>query len=248
MQSSTIRQRTRPEDGRRRPFLLRPGTLWFAFDLLAPTALFYVMRWQGASLYLALLVPAAISAVSALISYRRDTNRQSFAPFMLALTLAAFAVALITGSDRFLLAKESILTALVGFWFLHSVWAERPLTYVFTRPLLESGYGRRVGIFGPLSWEQLWERDGRFRHIWRVSSVMWAVATLIDAVLRVVMAYTLPVNSVPAMQLAMFIVTGLVMQVVTNVYYARSGVWQLIREGGSADETTARIAPEAHTN
>jgi hypothetical protein len=248
MQSSTFRQRTRSDVDRRRRFWLRPGTIWFAFDLLAPTALFYVMRWQGYSLYLALLASAFVSAVSALISFRRESDRQSFAPFMLALALAGFAIALVTGSDRFLLAKESVLTAMAGFWFLHSVCAERPLTYVFTRPLLESGYGRRMGIFGPLSWEQLWEQDARFRHIWRVSSVMWAVATMIDAVLRVVMAYTLPVDSVPILQLAMFIVTGLVMQVVTNVYYARSGLWRLVREGGSTDGPPARTAPDAHSS
>jgi len=28
----------------------------------------------------------------------------------------------------------------------------------------------------------------------------------------------------------MFIVTGLVMQVITNVYYVRAGLWRLIRE------------------
>lgn len=49
---------------------------------------------------------------------------------------------------------------------------------------------------------------------------MWGIATLIDAVLRVVLAYTLPVQTVPAFSTAMFIGTWLVMQVVTNVYYA----------------------------
>lgn len=44
------------------------------------------------------------------------------------------------------------------------------------------------------------------------------------------MAYTLPVSSVPALQTGMFIVTGLVMQVITNVYYVRAGLWRLIRE------------------
>jgi hypothetical protein len=61
---------------------------------------------------------------------------------------------------------------------------------------------------------------------------MWGVATLIDSVLRVVMAYTLPVQAVPAMQMGMFVVTGLLMQVVTHVYYARAGLWSLVRGEG----------------
>jgi hypothetical protein len=212
----------------RRARWLRPGLFWFAFDLIAPTALFYIMVWRGSSLYLALLASAALSAVSALVSSRRGTGNQRFAPYMLALSLAGLAIALVSGSDRFLLAKESVLTAAVGAWFLRSIWAERPLTYVLTRPLLEGAWGRIWGLHGGPGWDLLWEREPRFRHIWRVSTAMWAGATFLDAILRVVMAYTLPVDSVPALALAMFLVTGLLMQVVTNVYYSRVGLWPML--------------------
>jgi len=241
IQSSAIARRAEAQLGRRRPPWLRPGLLWFAFDLLAPTALLYVLLWLGSGLYVALLASASVSAVSALVSYRRGTGRQQFASFMLALSLAAFGIALVTGSDRFLLAKESVLTAMVGCWFLGSIWAAQPLAYLFTRPLLEGRWGRRWGLNGP-SWELLWEREPRFRRIWRVSSAMWGVATLIDAVLRVVMAYTLPVQAVPAMQLGMFVLTGLVMQVVTHVYYARAGLWTLLRGGSPRNDAELQPA------
>jgi hypothetical protein len=233
VQSSTIPRlaATRPE--RERPRWRRPGLLWFAFDLLAPTALVYLLLWRGAGLYVALLASASLSAVSALVSYRRGTGNQRLAPYMLALALAGFAVALVTGSDRFLLAKESVLTATVGCWFLVSIWTARPLAYQFARPLLEGRFGNN----GP-AWELLWEREPRFRRIWRVSSAMWAVATLTDAVVRVVMAYTLPVPAVPALQTGLMIATTLLMQVVTGVYYARAGFWPLIRESGVQDTST----------
>jgi hypothetical protein len=209
--------------GWRRPSWPRPGLLWFGFDLIAPTVLLYVLIWGGASLYAALLASASVSAVSALVSYWRGGSNGRFAPYMLAMALASFAIALVTGSDRFLLAKESVLTALVGCWFLASIWSERPLTYRFTRPLLEGRIGR-----GGAPWEVLWTREPRFRRIWRVSSAMWAGVTLIDAVIRVVMAYTLPVNVVPAMQTGLLVATTLLMQVVTNVYYLRAGLWPLV--------------------
>jgi hypothetical protein len=63
--------------------------------------------------------------------------------------------------------------------------------------------------------------------------VMWSAATMLDAVLRVVIAYTMPIDAVPGTQLALFIITLLLMQVVTNVYYARAGLWTLIRDGGT---------------
>ncbi len=232
MQSSTTtRPPTRSPSRSRRPGFLGPGLLWFAFDLLVPTALLYILVWLGYSLYLALLASASISAVTALVSYRRGTGRQSFAPIMLALALAGFGVALVTGSDRFLLARESVLTAIVGAWFLRSIWNERPLTYVFTRPLLEG----RFGTAGR-KWEPIWEREPRFRRIWRVSSLMWAVALFIDAILRVVIAYTLPIYTVPISQTGLMLATMLVMQVVTNVYYVRAGLWRLIWESQAMPE------------
>lgn len=214
---------TGPSGAWRRPSWLRPGVIWFGLDLIAPTALLYVLLWRGSSLYVALLASASVSAVSAVVSYRRGAGNGRFAPYMLAMALASFAIALITGSDRFLLAKESLLTALVGCWFLASIWSDRPLTYQFTRPLLEGRIGR-----GGAPWEMLWAREARFRRIWRVSSAMWAGVTLIDAVLRVVMAYTLPVTIVPAMQTGLLVATTLLMQVVTNVYYIRSGLWAMV--------------------
>lgn len=241
MHSRAVQRRTRG-----RPAWFRLGLLWVAFDFFAPLGIFYGLLWSGFSLYVALLASAALSALTALVSYVRGTSGQRFAPYMLALALAGFAIALVTGSDRFLLAKESVLTAAIGFYFFGSIWSERPLAYRLTRPMLESAYGRWVGIFGPRSWEELWDRESRFRFIWKVATAMWAAATLIDAVLRVVIAYTMPIDTVPALQFALFIVTLLLMQVITNVYYTTSGLWRLVREGGTntnADSTQRKGNP-----
>jgi len=80
------------------------------------------------------------------------------------------------------------------------------------------------------SWELLWEQEPRFRRIWHVSTIMWGVAMLIDAVVRVVLAYTLPVQVVPGMQTAMIIVTVLIMQVLTNTYFVCAALWRMLHE------------------
>ena len=69
----------------------------------------------------------------------------------------------------------------------------------------------------------------RFRRNWQVSTVVWGAATLADAVIRVVMAATLPVNLVPALAGALWPATFVVLQVVTNIYFARAGLWELLR-------------------
>jgi intracellular septation protein A len=217
----------------RRPGVWRSG-LFFAADLIIPTVIFYLALYLGAGLYLALLVSAGWSAVTGLIGWVRGQQR-SGARFMLLVALASFAISLVTGSDRFLLARESVITALVGGWFLSSLRDERPMTFRFTRPLWEGRFRTTA------NWDDLWETSARFRHIWRSSTVMWGAVTLIDAALRVVIAYTFPVDSVPALQTALGIATLLLMQVITNVYYVRAGLWPLLH--GAPD----RRRPERRT-
>lgn len=211
---------------------LRPGAIWFAADIVVPTLLVYLLLWAGAGLYLALLASAALSAVSAGVAWWRGTGSQRFAREMLLLALGSLAVSSLTGSDRFLLAKESVLTAAVGVGFLASLRSARPLSYQLTRPLLEGRRGWRS------DWERIWEREPRFRHIWRVSTVLWSVVLLADASLRVVIAYTLPVDLVPALQTGLMIATTVLMQFVSWAYYIRAGLLPLAREPWAARQAT----------
>jgi len=158
------------------------------------------------SLYLALLASALYSVASGIASWLRG-ERNDIAQVMFLLTLVSAGIAVVSGKDRFLLARESVLTAIVSVWFFCSLRAERPLTYRFTRPLLEGRFRTQ-----PI-WDHLWAGDAGFRRIWRVTTVLWGIALLLDAVLRVILAYTMPVDAVPAMQTGMMLGTAVLMQV-----------------------------------
>lgn len=54
---------------------------------------------------------------------------------------------------------------------------------------------------------------------------------LADAVIRVVMAYALPIAVVPALGGALWPVTFLVIQVVTNVYCHRAALYRILGAG-----------------
>ena len=56
-----------------------------------------------------------------------------------------------------------------------------------------------------------------------MASVAWGVGTLLDAALRWVMAYTLPIDVVPAISIALYAVTTIVLFTGTNVYYVLAG-------------------------
>jgi len=77
----------------------------------------------------------------------------------------------------------------------------------------------------PGNWEELWDTSASWRRMWRWSSVMWGIGTLVDAAVRVVMAYTLRPDLVPALSLALFLATMVVLNVITTIYYVRCGVF-----------------------
>jgi len=54
------------------------------------------------------------------------------------------------------------------------------------------------------------------------------------------MAWTLPVSIIPALGGALWPVTFVVLQVPTNVYFARSGFWRILLNGDVADPPAAR--------
>ena len=58
--------------------------------------------------------------------------------------------------------------------------------------------------------------------------MIWGAAMLANAVIRVTMVWTLPVNAVPALGAALWPVTFIVLQVITNVYFHRAGLWLIL--------------------
>ena len=186
--------------------------------ILGSTALYYLMRHFGVSVYAALVVGALVSLVPACVSMLRGKRPSGLEAFFTVLLFASFVISLLPGDEQFLLAKDALVTGGVGFWFLASLWwAERPLAYQFARPMVEGRLG------WPRDWEGLWAREPWFRRMWRTSSTLWAVGMLLDALARAVMAYTLPADAVPGLNLAMYVTTVLVLNVVTTTVYVRAG-------------------------
>jgi hypothetical protein len=208
-------------------------------DIVAPVAVYYGARGLGASLWIALIAGAVLPSVSVLFGLITQRHVDRMGLLILAALAVSTAASLVSGSPRALLARDGLTTgAWAGYMYL-SLLARRPATYVMSRPLLE---GRRVfdpsvrrWVRGPrVSWDEIWERAPDFRRIWRVATVIWGSAILADAIARIVMAATLPVGLIPALGGALWPVTFVVLQVWTNVYFFRSGFWQLLLTGAGA--------------
>ena len=209
-----------------------------AVDILVPIGLYYGIRAAGGSVWLALVAGGVAPALSALagILTRRRVDATGLA--MLAALAASTALSLLTGSPPALLARDGLVgAAWAGDMYL-SLLGRRPATFTVSRPLLE---GRRVfdsatrSWVRPVSqsWDELWLQLPRFRQIWRTCTVIWGTAILADAMIRVIMAFALPIGLVPALNGVLWPVTFVVLQVVTNVFFARSGFWRILRTGVS---------------
>lgn len=205
-------------EGASRGRRLSPVTV--LFDVGAPVGLFYVLRAAGFSDVAALLVSGVAPGLSTAVQVVRARRVDRLAVFVVGVTVLSACAALIGGSPRFLLAKEGVVTGAIGGWLLVNSRADRPVVSLFGRALLEG----RVGPSGE-PWDVLWERLPGFRRIWRVAGVIWGGAIVLDAVIRFVFAYTLPVDVVPGLNGALYGVVFVVVQVATNVYYFRAGLY-----------------------
>ncbi len=206
-----------------------------AFGL--PAAGYYGLRAAGVGVFSALLVGAVVSAVITAVPVIRHRRMDAMATYVTTIMVCSVGVSLLAGSTQFLLAGEALLTGVTGAWFIASLAGRRPLAYLLSQPLLEGRFR------WPQRWDELWARSPRFRRMWRVSSVLWGVGTLTDAALRVVMAYTLSPDLVPALSTALYAGTSAMLIVVTTIYYAAAGIYN---HGSALYRPPLDIAEAAH--
>lgn len=87
--------------------------------------------------------------------------------FMLAILGISVALAFITGSARFMLAKAGFFTAIIGGGFFASLLYKKPIVYTIAAYLLHRMKVSEDHL------EELWTKVPRFRRVWRVSTIIW---------------------------------------------------------------------------
>jgi hypothetical protein len=211
--------------------------LTLLMDLVVPVGAYYLLRALDVAPLTALILAGLPTTVFLLGQAVRKRRIDALGVFVLILLAAGVAVSLVTGSPRFLLAKGGWFTAVIGLAFLATLVLARPLTFTLARAMLRrTPMGQRLATE---SWDDLWERDREFRRPWRVATVLWGGGLLADAAARVVMAYTLPVDAVPGIAAGLWIVTFLMIQIVQQLHFARSGLWRRLHEHGARQEATS---------
>jgi intracellular septation protein A len=185
----------RPRDGRNG----RAELIWMCvLDVAVPLALFYGLRLAGANQWLALVVSGALPAVRFVVQFVRKRRLEVLSLFTLSVVVVGTAVAVLTTDPRMLLARESYITALIGLWMLGTLLGRRPFIFTATIRLMPESDAAQ--------WHRDWDGSAQFRRAMRTITILWAGAFLVDAVARVVMAYTLPVDVVPVLSVVLLVV------------------------------------------
>ncbi|GAA5012878.1 VC0807 family protein [Actinopolymorpha pittospori] len=89
-----------------------------------------------------------------------------------------------------------------GLWVLASLLMRRPFMLAAGRTIATA----KIGDEGAAQWEARWNQEPRFRHDLRFVSLVVGIVLLADAVVRVIIAYALPISAVPLATTVQYVV------------------------------------------
>jgi intracellular septation protein A len=152
------------------------------FDIAAPLAAYSLLRSAGLTAVTALLLSGVFPALGVAITAVQHRRLDVVGALVLAGIAVGTALGLVSHSARLLLVEGSVPTAVFGIALLGSLRARRPLMYSFALEFTgpDTAKGREM--------TRLWQYEG-FRRVFRTITVVWGVAFLLEAALRVVIVY-----------------------------------------------------------
>jgi intracellular septation protein A len=182
------------------------------WEIGAPVIVYYALHLLGASALLSLAAATAVSLGRILYVAVRDRRLDGFAVLMGATFGIGLVLTLITGDPRIALAKDSVMTGVIGVAFLGSCVVGRPLMFAMARRVLPEARQAEA--------DDRWRNDPGYRRRLVVLSLIWGVILLAEALVRIVLVYTLPVDVMVGLSHGLqFAAVGLA--VLCSVVYAR---------------------------
>ena len=178
--------------------LRRALTRQLLLEVTLPLAGYYGLRAMGASAWVALVAGSLLCTPWIVWAAVRDRRFDITAAFTLSLVLLGGLMSMVTGDPRVILVRDSWLGALLGAWILISIATRRPFLMAMSRAIVVA----KVGEADAAAWEGRWDKEPDFRRHVRILTAIWGVVFLGDALVRVVLAYTLPIDAAPGVSTA----------------------------------------------
>jgi hypothetical protein len=153
----------------------------------APFVAYQALTSNGIGTAQALTVSAVFPVIGIAWGFARTRSPDMIGLVSLVFIVVGVATSLISGDPRFILIKESLLTGVFGLVCLVSLLLPRPLLFYFGRQFAGGGDPARAAAF-----EALWQY-ARFRAVNRNMTVVWGVGYLVEAAVRVVLSFLVPI-------------------------------------------------------
>ena len=205
-------------------------------DVAVPLGSYYLFKDAfGTSTFAALAWSSVVPALRTVWSAVKERSTNGLALLILVVNVVGLVLSFVSGDPRLMLAKDGAVSSTVGIGILVSVALGKPMMTAAMRPLMVKGDAARDA-----AWERLVSGavsgSVAFRRKERVFSVVWGVVLLAECVVRVVGAYTVPVDT-------MVWLGGVIMAVAMAVGFVVSGGLAVeAMKGLLADEVKAAEA------
>jgi hypothetical protein len=189
-------------------------------NAVTPIAVFYGLRAAGVDQWTALLLGVAAPAARAVHSVVTKRRIDMLAGLVMTALLLSVALSFLTGSPRTLLARDGWITAVVGIWILLTL-PRIPYYLVALRTFTGDAVRERIDV--------AWRDAPAFRRVVRTCTTIWGSALLLDAASTVVLAYSLPIDSVPLIGALKLVALIVLAEVGSQVWFRHKGGPYLVR-------------------
>jgi hypothetical protein len=160
-----------------------------AIDIVVPTATYYLLtKAFDVGLVWALTASSVLPLIRTVSSQVRERHINALAALMLTINAVGIASSFLVGDPRLMIAKDSLISSVVGFGIIVSVFRGRPMMTAALEPWLTKGDPDRTVAWGRLAGE-----SSQFRRLEVRYNLIWAVALLAECAARIVGAFTLPI-------------------------------------------------------
>ncbi|MFF5436670.1 VC0807 family protein [Streptomyces achromogenes] len=164
-------------------------------DVAVPLGSYYLFKEAfGMSTFAALAWSSVVPAVRTVWSLVKERRTNALAVLILVVNVVSLLLSFVSGDPRLMLAKDSGVSSTVAVGILVSVLLGKPMMTEAMKPFLVKGDPAREAAFQRLM-SGAAAGSAAFRRKERVFSLVWGLVLLTECVLRVVGAYTVPVDT-----------------------------------------------------
>jgi hypothetical protein len=160
-------------------------------DVAVPVGGYYLLKnGFGMSTLAALGWSSVVPALRTVFGVVRERKVNAFAALILFVNVVSLVLSFVSGDPRLMLAKDSGISSAIGIGILVSVALGRPMMTAAMKPWLVKGDAEREA-----AWARLAAGSAAFRRAEKVFSLVWGTVLLGECLVRIVGAYTVPVDT-----------------------------------------------------